>query len=154
MRASVSGTPQWLLKDFSAACVGPRRDRQLRSASLVPVLPTLPVTATMRASRAAAGSGGDAAQALQGFAHAQQRAIAVDALVFRSDERRRGTLAEGFEDEVVAVAHVAQGDEHLARLQRARVDGKPGERNARRAIGRADGRRHQLVPGPQSSAHA
>ena len=34
MRASVSGTPQWLLKDFSAACVGPER-RQAQAQHLL-----------------------------------------------------------------------------------------------------------------------
>ena len=55
-RASVSGTPQWLLNDLSEACTVPTAERAWRSASLVLVLPAEPVTATIFArdrSRAA-----------------------------------------------------------------------------------------------------
>ncbi|MOA17229.1 hypothetical protein D3C78_1374790 [compost metagenome] len=59
MRASVSGTPQWLLKEATAACTRPDGAKACRSISLVVVLPTEPVTAMMRAdvlSRAAMAS--------------------------------------------------------------------------------------------------
>ena len=50
IRASVSGTPQWLLYEATEACVGPCADSTWRSASFVPVLPTEPVTATICAA--------------------------------------------------------------------------------------------------------
>ena len=49
MRASVSGTPQWLLNDLSDACTLPTVDSTWRSASLVLVLPAEPVTAMILA---------------------------------------------------------------------------------------------------------
>ena len=49
MRASVSGTPQWLLNDCAEACILPPRDSTWRSASLVVVLPAEPVTAMILA---------------------------------------------------------------------------------------------------------
>jgi hypothetical protein len=47
-RASVSGKPQWLLYDATAACVGACAAKAVRSISFVVVLPTLPVTAISR----------------------------------------------------------------------------------------------------------
>ncbi len=78
MRAKVSGTPQWLLNDLSAACVSPIRPRQARSISLVPVLPTLPVTAMTRASGRKSRSRGtaDVLKALQHVGHTHQCAVA------------------------------------------------------------------------------
>ena len=50
MRASVSGTPMWLLKLFGGAWVRPSRARTWASASLVEVLPMEPVTARIFAA--------------------------------------------------------------------------------------------------------
>ena len=80
IRASVSGTPQWLLKLFSAAWTRPCAPSAARSISLVPVLPTEPVTATTRPGSGPAPRGPSAAQPVEHVRHDEKRRVRRDAL--------------------------------------------------------------------------
>ena len=124
MRASVSGTPQWLLKEAAAACVAPKRDRTRRSASLVPVLPTEPVTATIRArDRARLGAPRSPSAPSTSGTATSGPASANSAARSCADERGRGPGREGGADVVVPVLRDAPDrEEEVARPDRARVD--------------------------------
>ena len=132
----------------------PASSRARRSISLVPVLPTLPVTATIRALLRARAARAIACRAASESPARSSGAIARRRGGSLGDQRAAAPLLEGVADEIVAVALGLQGDEHVARRNRARVDGEAGDASRRRAVGAGLRRGDQLVPLPQGLSHA
>jgi hypothetical protein len=104
---------------------------------------------------ACARGAANAFQRPQGIIDAQQRTAGVAAVHIgaRHDCRRRPGLV-GSWHERVPVAHIGQGDKHVAGLEAARIDGKARDTQRRRAVGVAVRRSHQVRPLPQGLRHS
>ena len=118
MRASVSGTPQWLLKLFSAACTLPcapsASAQHLLGAGLADRAGDRrpPARGTAPAPRAPS-----ARSACEHVGHHQQRRVRRHALGPARDQRRGGAPAPAPRRRIVAVARGGERDEEIARPQ-------------------------------------
>ena len=149
-RANVSGNPQWLLYDATAACVCPSVDRIVRSISFVVVFPTLPVTAISCPVKRCLRITTQPMQPGQRVVHQQQmpriRHIAVHHRTGRALRHRVG-------DEGMAIPGLAaQRDEQIIRLQAARID--RDATGGERCFHRSTGGLQQIVRGPQRAHDA
>ena len=148
-RASAA-RPNGCCRTPTEACVAPWRERARRSASLVPVLPTEPVTATIFARVRRRAARPEPAHGLEHVRHDDQRARTGElGRPLLGDDSRRGALGQRVAHEIVAVARLAlDGEEEVARLERARVDRDPGASAKPTADARA-GRGGDLVSCPE-----
>ena len=92
-----------------------------------------------------------ASSAAQRIVDAQQRAAGPSRRIAARDDGGGRPGLEGGGDELVAVARILQGDEHVAGLEAARVDGEAGDAAASACRPVALRRGHQVVPLPQAA---
>ena len=101
-------------------------------------------------ARARPRRGGEIAQAGEHIRHGQQRCVSRELRApLRGDHGERGFGGKRCGDKVMAVAMLAvNGEERVARIERAAVDGKPGYRKGQGAVAPLNPFTGKAVPAP------